>query len=87
MRTTQLPHIVEVRGAVAVSYGVVPAPALSPLDPFFVDNLTGIAGELNALHGDGAVSVLPFNNLTEFSGVMRDLIANTAPFESAYATA
>ncbi|MBN1427114.1 MAG: DevR family CRISPR-associated autoregulator [Anaerolineae bacterium] len=84
MRNTQLPHIVEVRGAVSVSYGVVPAPALSPLDGDFIANLEGIAGELNQLHGDGTIAVYPFENLTGLSGIIRGLIESTVPYELVY---
>ncbi len=84
MRNTQLPHIVEVWGAVTLSHGVVPAPALSPLDPFFVDNLTGIANELNQLHPAGTVEVRPFDNLTGLAAIMRELIADTTPYQLVY---
>ena len=87
MRNTQLPHIVEVSGAVTVSYGVLPAPALSPLSPDYIEELEGIAVQLNALHGDGAVAVYPFENMAGLTEIMRGLIESTSPYTLTTVTA
>ncbi|MBX7253403.1 MAG: DevR family CRISPR-associated autoregulator [Candidatus Promineofilum sp.] len=82
MRNTQLPHLTAFNGVVSVSYGIAPAPTVSPLNPEFVGEIQGVRDTLNALHqGDGAtIEVREFHSLAEFADIFGDLIANTAPF-------
>ncbi len=80
MRNTQLPHIMDFNGAVSLSYGTVPAPALSPLNAGYVNEMREIASTLNALHEGNVVEVLPFSNMAEFTGIMRDVIQNSSPY-------
>jgi CRISPR-associated protein Cst2 len=80
MRNTQLPHILDFSGAVAVSTRMVPAPALSPLADNYRDDLTQTASALNQLHGDNAVVVMPFDSMAAFADILRDLIQTTTPY-------
>lgn len=78
MRGTQNPHIVAFEGVVTVSYGVLPAPAVSPLADDYHDQIAAIAqsldppGEMLAVH--------PFASLAEFAGIMQGLIVHTRPY-------
>lgn len=81
MRNTQLPHATELNGAVAVSYAPVPAPTFSPLNANYLNDLHGVAQSLNGLHGEGAIGVYEFGNMTALSGILRELIETTTPYE------
>lgn len=80
MRNTQLPHIIEVKGAVSVSYGIPPAPSLSPLNNGFEEELYGIRDQLNNLYGEEIVQVLPFENLSGLADIVRWLVQETSPY-------
>lgn len=80
MRNTQLPHLVALHGVVAVSYGVAPAPTVSPLNPNFISEIKGIGGSLNNLHGDELVDVREFRSVHELTDIMRSLIQETEPY-------
>jgi CRISPR-associated protein Cst2 len=80
MRNTQLPHIMDFIGVVAVSTRVVPAPALSPLAENYRDDLAQTAQVLNQLHGEDSVIVMPFEGMAAFTEIMRELIQTTTPY-------
>lgn len=72
-RNTQHPHVVAFEGCITVSGTSVPAPIASALNPHYVDEIQGLAQSLETL-SPGALQVLPFNSLSEFSGRMAELI-------------
>lgn len=78
MRSTQNPHVVGLRGVVTVSYDVVPAPCVSPLNEGFAEDVQQMADALNALRPD-AIMVKPFASLGEFSHIMVNLAQGTSP--------
>jgi CRISPR-associated protein Cst2 len=78
MRSTQNPHLVDLVGAVTISRDVVPAPAISPLKPKFVDEIEQTANALNLLRSD-AVEVKQFEGVGEFANVMAELVQNSTP--------
>lgn len=82
MRSTQLPHLVNVRGALSYSTRVILAPTVSPLNPDFETEIEKVSGALNGLHG-GAVEIRRFENLSGFSAEMQTLIQETAPYSLA----
>lgn len=82
MRGTQNPHIVEFQGVVAAANQVMPAPALSPLDPSYAQEVQRVASALNGLR-PGAVAVHPFDSMGRFAEVMRALIESTRPYKLA----
>ena len=82
MRGTQNPHIVEFEGVVSVTNQVMPAPALSPLDQDYCQEVERVAGALNGLK-PGAVAVHRFNSMGQFAEVMRGLIESTRPYKLA----
>lgn len=80
MRNTQLPHLVALDGVVSVSYGVAPAPMISPLTPTFMTEIEGTRDAINALHETDIVEVIPFTNVNGLAQILSDLIKVTAPY-------
>ncbi|MDZ7296175.1 MAG: DevR family CRISPR-associated autoregulator [candidate division KSB1 bacterium] len=83
MRGTQNPHIVEFEGVVTVTNQVMPAPALSPLDENYRQDVEKVAGALNGLK-PGAVTVHRFDSMGQFAEVMKELIGGTRPYKLAW---
>jgi len=88
MRGTQHPHLVDFTGVLAVSSQVVPAPTLSPLyspsDDGYRNELESIASSLNQVRPQ-AISLHRFETLSEFTGIMTDLMQTSEPYRLAYA--
>lgn len=82
MRAAQNPHIVDLRGAITLSSGVVPAPVLSPLNDNFVEELKRIAGALNAMR-PGSIDVKPFRSIGQFAEIMSETIRSAVPYSLA----
>jgi len=83
MRGTQNPHIVAFEGVVAVTNQVMPAPALSPLNDGYQEEIDRVAAALNALKSD-AIEVYHFESMGKFAEVMRELIDNRLPYKLAF---
>ncbi len=83
MRGTQNPHIVEFEGVVTVTNQVMPAPALSPLDEGYREEIEQVARALNELK-PGAISVHCFDTMGQFAEVMKGLIQGTRPYKLAW---
>lgn len=83
MRGTQNPHILGFEGAVTISNQVMPAPALSALDEKYRDELERVANALNQVRV-GAITVHKFASMGEFAEILRDVIANGAPYKFNY---
>lgn len=82
MRGTQNPHIVEFEGVVTVTNQVMPAPALSPLDEGYREEVEQVVRALNELK-PGAISVHRFDTMGQFAEVMKGLIQGTRPYSLA----
>jgi len=82
MRGTQNPHIVEFEGVVTVSNQVMPAPALSPLDESYRQEVEKVAGALNGLK-PGAVTVHRFDSMGQFAELMKEITQRTRPYKLA----
>lgn len=80
MRNTQLPHLVALDGVVAVSYGVAPAPTVSPLNPNFMAEIEGTRDAINALHGQEVIEVTRFENVNGLARILGELATETAPY-------
>ena len=78
-RNTQAPHMAGFEGVIAVSSGVMPAPAFSGLHPEYRTQLQRIADGLNKLH-DAAITLYPFDSLGAFTEQMGSLIAAVQPY-------
>jgi len=82
MRGTQNPHVVGFEGVISVANQVMPAPALSPLDENYRQELEQVATALNGLKS-GAVAVHNFGSMGQFAETMKGLIETTHPFRLA----
>lgn len=82
MRSTQNPHIVEFEGVVTVTSQVMPAPALSPLDENYHQEVERVASALNDLK-PGAILVHHFGSMGQFAEIMKGLIQETRPYKLA----
>lgn len=85
MRSSQLPHLVALEGAITTSTSVVPAPLVSPLIGGSEDNSayrTQLGTIVNALNGKNATAVkmIPFSDIGGFATEMRTLIDSSSPF-------
>ncbi len=72
-RNTQNPHIVDFQGCVALSYGSLPAPTVSALNPDYQQEIGAISASLNRIQPD-AIMVHPFARLSQFTAIMADLM-------------
>ncbi len=77
MRGTQNPHIVDWSGVIGVSSAVMPAPALSPLNDRYRDEVEAVA---KALDGSGRLRVYRFDSMSEFAEIMQELTSSTRPY-------
>jgi CRISPR-associated protein Cst2 len=77
MRGTQNPHILNFEGVVAVSYGVLPAPTISPLAENYKDQVKAVA---QALDGNGLLKVHEFMDMAGFANVMQTIIQENRPY-------
>lgn len=80
MRNTQLPHLVALQGVVAVSYGIAPAPTVSPLSDTFTNDIQTTQANINKLHGQEVIAVHEFDNVGKLSEIMTELIQTTSPY-------
>jgi len=83
MRNTQNPHMVSFAGVIALSHGPVPAPSMSPLNDNYVEEIEAIQRNLEPLH-QGGITLRPFTTLSEFAGIMADLVQSTTPYALTY---
>ncbi|MBA2287466.1 MAG: DevR family CRISPR-associated autoregulator [Ktedonobacteraceae bacterium] len=86
MRSTQLPHLVALEGALTTSSGTLPAPLISPLTgggddrQMYRRQLEEITQALNGTGATQAVRLDTFDTIGEFAGLMRGLIDSSVPF-------
>ncbi len=73
MTSTQKPHITDFKGIVAVSYKLVPAPTISPLNDNYKCEIVTIAQNLNRIEPD-SIEIKPFDGLGVLSGIISDLM-------------
>jgi len=80
MRGTQNPHIVEFEGAVVTTSQAMPAPALSPLNQNYREELARVAQGLESLKS-GAIAIRRINSMGKFVEIMKGLIKDTEPYK------
>lgn len=84
MRSTQLPHLVNLSGVLTTSTSTLPAPLVSPLmggaddSRTYRDQAEQVAKALNGANSQ-SVEVKTFDTLGDFAMIMRDLIDATTP--------
>jgi CRISPR-associated protein Cst2 len=79
MRAAQMPHIVAFEGVLSYTTKVLPAPTVSPLNADYAQEIEGVTQALNGLHPN-AVVTCPFDSLSAFANVVRDLVNTTTPY-------
>lgn len=82
MRGTQNPHIVGFEGVVSVTNQVIPAPALSPLNEDYRQEVEHVAAALNDLKPN-ATTIHRFDSMGQFAEVMKGIIQSTQPYKLA----
>ncbi len=85
MRSSQLPHLVALEGAITTSTGITPAPLISPLIGGSEDRTlyrTQLGTIVNALNGkqEPTVSLTSFDDIGAFAVQMREIIDSSSPF-------
>ncbi len=79
MLSTQLPHLVDMRGVLSWSSDVTPAPTFSALNPEFIEQSERVRNALTAGQGEPSLHVERFESLGELSERMARLIAESTP--------
>lgn len=77
MRSSQLPHLVALEGALAYSTKVLPAPLISPLASDYAAQMQQIADQLG---GGDSVIVQEFRSLGQFAELVRGLAGSAQPY-------
>lgn len=73
-RNTQNPHVVDFEGVIATSTSTVPAPAVSALNPSYLDEIGRIKVALNSLDATrGGLETHEFSSLAGFTGKMVEI--------------
>lgn len=78
MRGTQNPHILNFEGVVTVSYGVLPAPTISPLALDYKEQIEAISQALD--HNGSLLKVHAFKDMAGFATIMKPIIDGTRPY-------
>jgi CRISPR-associated protein Cst2 len=76
MRSTQLPHLVALEGALTYTSGVLPAPLISPLQPQYREQMQQLAAKLG--NGTG-ITARPFDTLSDLADELNALL-DRAPY-------
>lgn len=74
MRSSQAPHLHDFKGVITVSFSSLPAPAISPLNDEYQEEIATIAANLNELDNEKQVEILKFNSISEFAKRIRELM-------------
>ncbi|KAB8141444.1 DevR family CRISPR-associated autoregulator [Chloroflexia bacterium SDU3-3] len=83
MRSTQLPHLVDIRGVVSWSADSTPAPTFSALNPDFVDQSERVIAALTRGQQQPALASKPFSSFADLSDVLAELTETSRPLRYA----
>jgi CRISPR-associated protein Cst2 len=83
MRSTQNPHIVALKGVIALSGGPTPAPTVSPLNDNYAAQIASIVENLKPLH-NGTLELRPFEDLAGFTQIVTELAQSSTPYTLRY---
>lgn len=81
MRSTQLPHLVDIRGVLSVSSDITPAPTFSALNPNFIDESEAVCKALTLGQEKPALVVQRFQGFAELSALLAAHAAESAPLD------
>jgi CRISPR-associated protein Cst2 len=79
MRSTQFPHLVDIRGVISWSSDTTPAPTFSALNPNFIEQSQRVRAALVDGQASPVVHVREFNGFAELSEQLMELIKTTHP--------
>lgn len=79
MRSSQLPHLVDMRGVVTWSNDVTPAPTFSALNPNFVEQCERVTNALTRGQQTPAITMRTFESFADLSDILADLVDQTHP--------
>lgn len=79
MTSTQKPHITDFKGVVTYSNTLTPAPTISPLNDKYLEEITTISKNLNAIEID-TITTKRFDSLSNLTGIFAELI-RLEPYE------
>jgi CRISPR-associated protein Cst2 len=81
MRSTQLPHLVDVHGVLTVSHDVTPAPTFSALNPNFVAQSTSVCAALDRGNKSPALVARTFTGFAELSEILAEYADSSTPLQ------
>lgn len=81
MRSTQLPHLVDVRGVLTVSHDVMPAPTFSALNPDFIAQSEAVCSALNRGLDTPALVAHAFTGFAELSTLLAEYAETSTPYQ------
>lgn len=76
MISSQLPHITDFKGELAISHDLIPAPTMSALNPDYKRQLEKISEAINGIEND-AIEIRHFDDLANFSNEIKELEEET----------
>ena len=76
MRSTQLPHLVRLEGALSYSLGVLPAPLVSPLAEDYRNEMY----DVGRVVGNGRIQTQSFDTLSQFATSIHQLVNEAQPY-------
>lgn len=80
MRSTQLPHLVDMRGVLSVSSDITPAPTFSALNPAFVEQSETVCTALTRGQDTPALVVRRFDSFADLSLLLAEYAEQSQPF-------
>jgi len=79
MRSTQLPHLVDMRGVLAVSGDITPAPTFSALNSTFIEQSEAVCAALTRGQQTPTLAVQRFDSFAELSALLAEYAAQSRP--------
>jgi len=76
-RNTQMPHLVDFRGAIVTSTSSIPSPSISALNQNYREQIAQSCEQLNRLRSEPALSMTQFDSLSDFTTQMVDLASRS----------
>lgn len=83
MRSSQLPHLVDLRGVVTWSSDITPAPTFSALNPDFVEQCERVTRALTRGQPTPALSLRTFESFADLGDILAELVAESRPLRYA----
>lgn len=72
-RNTQMPHVVDFKGSISISYSKLPAPTISPINENFTEEIKNIAIGFNKFSAE-SIKIIEFDSVSKFVDIMSKLM-------------